>query len=205
LCQAFIDVVDARSGAIVVGPTTADRTLLCATELVAARFEDAQDLVHEGPSLDASTSGLVVVSPTEADRRDRWPGLAEVLTGTPTAMVQAIPMRPGAATIGVLTVHHEEGVSPSRSGQEMQFLTDAVGAAILGELPSPDHQGRLWSERDQVSQATGMVIAQLGLDPVDALAVLRAHAYAEGCSVLEVSARIVGRQLDFRIENKGDW
>ena len=36
-----------------------------------------------------------------------------------------------------------------------------------------------WSSRAGIHQATGMVIAQLGISPDDALAVLRAHAYAE--------------------------
>jgi hypothetical protein len=43
-----------------------------------------------------------------------------------------------------------------------------------------------------------MVIAQLGIPDVDALAVLRAHAYSTNQPLADVADQVVNRQLDFR-------
>jgi hypothetical protein len=98
--------------------------------------------------------------------------------------------------MGVLTVHNGPHLA-NEDDEELTFLADAIGAAIVGELPAHDDLSQLWSERDRVSQATGMVIAQLGISSADALALLRAHAFAQETSVVEVSRSVVERRLDF--------
>jgi hypothetical protein len=59
-----------------------------------------------------------------------------------------------------------------------------------------------WNSRARVNQATGMVMAQLRVSPDDALAVLRAHAYAHGRALSEVSDDIIGGGLDFRTSDQ---
>lgn len=197
LCLAFVRIAGGGDGAIVIGVSLSERTLLCATGEAAARFEDAQDLVHEGPSLDAFRTAEPVVSLSGEDRRRRWPQLAAATASFPVGAVHAIPIQPGPSVMGVFALHQGSGAATSLTMPEMQFLTDAVGTAILGDLPSPEGESRLWTERDQVSQATGMVVAQLGLDPADALALLRAHAFAHEASVVEVCRWVLQRDLDF--------
>jgi hypothetical protein len=46
-----------------------------------------------------------------------------------------------------------------------------------------------------VSQATGMLVAQLGVEPAEALVRLRAHAYATNRSATDVARDILDRQL----------
>ncbi len=197
LCRAYVDVVAARGGSICVGFSTTQRTVLCATSEDAARYEDAQDLVREGPSLDAYRTGDLVGVDTRHEHDRRWPVLSRSVPDEVLGSVRAIPMRPGAAPMGVLTVHHGDGGAPAHEPAELRFLCDAVGAAIIGDLDSAQDQRRLWSQRDRLSQATGMVVAQLDLGPEDALAVLRAHAFAQGTSVAEVAVAVVQRRLQF--------
>ena len=57
-----------------------------------------------------------------------------------------------------------------------------------------------WAEltalsRTEVSQATGMLVAQLEVEPAEALVRLRAHAYSTGRSATEVARDIVERRL----------
>lgn len=60
-----------------------------------------------------------------------------------------------------------------------QFLSDSVGAALLGDEASSTGEGlSSWASRATVHQATGMVVAQLGVSAEDALALLRAHAFS---------------------------
>jgi AmiR/NasT family two-component response regulator len=61
----------------------------------------------------------------------------------------------------------------------------------------------MWVTRDRISQATGMVVAQLRIAPADALALLRAHAFAHTTTIAEVSLAIVSRELDFT-DRQGD-
>jgi AmiR/NasT family two-component response regulator len=56
----------------------------------------------------------------------------------------------------------------------------------------------MWSARAELHQATGMVIAQLNIPADDALALLRAHAYAHDTTLGDVAQQVITRQLDFR-------
>ena len=69
-------------------------------------------------------------------------------------------------------------------------LADTVGLSLLGDLDSLD-----WAPRAEVHQATGMVTAQLRIPPGDALAVLRAHAYAQGTTVAAVASDLLDGRL----------
>jgi hypothetical protein len=200
MCVAFVELADADGGSITLGYASSERTLLCATNEAATRYEDAQDFLREGPSLDAFRTGDIVASLSAEDQRHRWPGLASSLTRLGTS-VRAIPIHPESSTIGVVTVH--DGAELSSDETELGFLADAIGAAIVGDLPNQD-ESRLWSERDRVSQATGMVIAQLGVSPADALALMRAHAFAHDTTVVAVSRSVVERKLDFSRRDRGE-
>ena len=74
-------------------------------------------------------------------------------------------------------------------------LLDADMAAAVGD---PDSNA--WAElnalsRAEVSQATGMLVVQLEVEPAEALVRLRAHAYSTGRSATEVARDIVDRRL----------
>jgi AmiR/NasT family two-component response regulator len=68
------------------------------------------------------------------------------------------------------------------------------------QAAAADPTSNAWAElhvlsRAEVSQATGMVVAQLGVDPAEALVRLRAHAYATGRSATDVAHDILERRL----------
>src|SRR4051812_17770811 len=141
MCRAFVQIVEATGGSITLGYATTERTLLCATDDASARFEDAQDFLREGPSLDAFRTGRIVASLSVEDQRHRWPGLASsVASGWRT--IRAIPMHPGTAVMGVLTIH--DGSRMLGDEGELGFLANAIGAAIIGELPAHDDESVLW-------------------------------------------------------------
>ena len=80
--------------------------------------------------------------------------------------------------------------------------SDAAALMLLGLRTDPDPEGdevwdRSWSKRAEIHQATGMVIAQLGINPTDAFARLRAHAFTEGVSLGDVARDVVARRLHF--------
>lgn len=126
--------------------------------------------------------------------------------------VLAVPIRPDDEVVGVLTFYAQprpaEAPRHPRAGlvvapEVAQFLADAVGVALLHDAQwHVNENAGPWASRSQVHQATGMVIAQLHVPSDDALALLRAHAFAQGISLLEVCAAVLRREVDFSL---GSW
>jgi len=198
LCTAFASIVGADGGSISLGFSPADRHVLCATDRQAEQIETLQDLLREGPALDAFRTRRSVALTGEPTSSGRWPLLIQALAdhGTVPA-IHAFPMQPTDDVIGVVTVHVTGGAELAVPGGDADFLADAVGVAILGQMNPDDWTDERWVVRDRISQATGMVVAQLRIGPDDALAVLRAHAFTEGATLSEVSGHVVARRLRF--------
>jgi len=115
--------------------------------------------------------------------------------------IDAFPMRPGRDTFGVLGIYSGTASGPAESHEAAQFLADAVGAALLRDPVPGEGSGLadgMWSTRAELHQATGMVIAQLRMPADDALAILRAHAYALDTTLADIAYQVVQRQIDFR-------
>jgi hypothetical protein len=109
--------------------------------------------------------------------------------------------------VGVLNLFRAQpGMFPSED------LAGAAAAAELAAIPLldlldddlraavDDPKSSAWAElntlsRAEVSQATGMLVAQLEIDPAEALVRLRAHAYATGRSATDVARDILDRRL----------
>ena len=76
----------------------------------------------------------------------------------------------------------------------LDLLSEALQAAV------GDPGSNSWAElttlsRAEVSQATGMLVAQLQVEPAVALVRLRAHAYVTGRSATDVARDILDRRL----------
>ncbi|MDQ3156988.1 MAG: ANTAR domain-containing protein [Actinomycetota bacterium] len=100
----------------------------------------------------------------------------------------------------MLTIHTAAGKSPNEGPQGRQFIANAVGAALLLD---PETEAReepaglsAWASRGPVNQAVGMVVAQLGVPPDDALALLRAHAFARDADLATVAGETIERRVD---------
>ncbi len=198
LCRAFTTFAQADGGAISLGFTTSERTVLCVTDDLVSVLEDVQDTLREGPSLDALRTAQPVVSRSWDEQLSRWPVLMRSAPpAVSSTLLYAFPMLPEDTLVGVVSLHVRRPRPLARPVDDLAFLADVVGAAIVGGVPDGDGDHVLWSERDKVSQATGMIVAQLGLIPADALAVLRAHAFAHEASVAQISRAVLARELIF--------
>lgn len=211
LCQAFGEVTGVQGAAITMGFDVSERVTLAATDAWVARMENLQDVLREGPSLDAFRSGTAVGGLTSDEQIDRWPMLCESLAEHEDFVLHAFPMKPDSIVLGVLAVYQTERRGLAVSALEAQFLADAVGIAVLGELDATaadshdaGYSPQSWGDQDRIAAATGMVVAQLRISPANALALLRAHAFAHDATVVEVSMWVVARELDFRAVDTGD-
>jgi hypothetical protein len=205
LCRAFTKLARADGGAISLGFATAERTVLCVTDELVSLLEDVQDTLREGPSLEALRTARPVVSESWDEQAGRWPVLMRSAPPTVSStLLYAFPMLPEDTLVGVVSLHVREDRPLAKPVDELSFLADVLGAAIVGGVPEDDGSHVLWSERDKISQATGMIVAQLGLSPADALAVLRAHAFAHEASVAEISRSVLARELIFSDPDERD-
>ncbi|MEW1952960.1 GAF and ANTAR domain-containing protein [Terrabacter sp. NPDC080008] len=200
LCRSATLVLGADGGAITIAYSSEDRVTLCVTDGSAARLEDLQDVLGEGPGHTAYRTGTQVLAIVGAGDA-RWPQFdASASEAFGKLGVHAIPIRPDHRTLGVLTCHLPPANELLLSPRMVQFLADAVGVALLRdpeahETETDDYRSP-WASRSRIHQATGMVVAQLGIDTGDALVLLRAHAFAQGTALDDIAEAVVGRVLD---------
>ncbi|MDN5763204.1 MAG: ANTAR domain-containing protein [Microlunatus sp.] len=200
MCRACVAILGVEGGSITLSYDTPQRITLCATDDLAERLDDLQEVIGEGPSYWAYAQGQQVHTEVDGGADARWPQFAEAVKREIGSMcIYAVPIIPGAEVIGVSTFYRRDRADLLLDPDTRRLLINAVGVALLGDpaLTATADESQSWTGRAEVSQATGMVMAQLRLAPADALALLRAHAYAQSTSLSEVSAAVVTRRLDF--------
>jgi len=197
VCEASRILVGGRGSSIsITSDDTDGRMTVAATDDLAAKLEDLQEVLGEGPSHQAYRDNEPVVTDLRDTASRRWPEFsrsARVVAGDIT--VHCFPMRPAGQLFGVFSVYATDELT--EPPELVQFLASAVGVAVLHNPESLHSQG-IWATRSVIHQATGMVVVQLRLPPDDALAMIRAHAFAHGATVHEIAEQIVDRRLDFR-------
>ncbi|WP_246080511.1 GAF and ANTAR domain-containing protein [Modestobacter altitudinis] len=182
-----------------------DRRLpLGASDAVSAEAERLQFTVGEGPCLAAHAEGRPLMA-DEATIRSRWPAFYDCLASTtPIRATLSLPLEDDLRDIGALDLYLVPPRDPGAlSLADAVAVTHEVAAAfaVVNERDRGHADGPAWLDapaagrRATVWQAIGMVNAALRLASPDALAVLRAHAYATGTTLDDLSARLVDRQV----------
>jgi ANTAR domain/GAF domain len=159
----------------------------------------------------------------------RWPVFATaVAEQTDVRALFALPLQLGTINLGVLDLYRTSP-GPLR-GDELRDVISAVDTATVMLLGTPlwtgggHRDGRdvdghhvdaesgeaarsdgVWwdggySDRAEVHQATGMILAQLGIPAQDAFARLRAYAFGHRRPLGEVARDVVARRLVFSEE-----
>ncbi|KGN39658.1 ANTAR domain-containing protein [Knoellia aerolata] len=200
LCQATVDLLGCDGGAITLAYTLLERVTLCTTNDTARILEEAQDVVGQGPGPDAFTTGVYqrFDLTVEDGPNPRWPLLeSQTLTALAPLVVHALPLGEPDHMLGVLTLH-QAGSTPPLDIDAARVVAKVLTAALLADAPTQHDLGHApWAERAEVHQATGMVVAQLGVPESDAIALLRAHAYSHDQSVTASAHAVLTRQLTF--------
>lgn len=201
LCRAAAATLDCDGGAITLEYTHVERVTLSATDDTALLVEQAQDVMGQGPGHDAFDTGVYHrFDLLDLDGPDpRWPLLeSDALTSLAPLVIHAVPMlQDGDAVIGVLTLY-QRGRDRDIDVDAALIVARVTATALLSDGPTMQDAGQgPWAERAEVHQATGMVVAQLGMHEEDALALLRAHAYSHDQSLGVSAHAVVTRQLTF--------
>ncbi|MFB9382072.1 GAF and ANTAR domain-containing protein [Pseudonocardia petroleophila] len=215
ICRACMAGLDVDGAVLSLLTTTGSRTTLWASDATAELIEELQFTLNEGACMEAAATGRPVLVPDlhHGTETARWPVFAAaVAEQTMVSALFALPLQWGAVNLGVLDLYR---IDPG--GLDAAQYRDALGAAdlaalmMLGQRTDPgtsggaDPAGGGWlteasDHRAEVHQATGMVLAQLGVGSVEALARMRAHAFVEQRLLVDVARDVVARRRRFTEE-----
>jgi hypothetical protein len=205
LCSAAARLLDAAGVGASLGASGDLRDsglqTVCATEGGQAG-EALQFDLGEGPSYTAHRTGWPVQVP-DLERDGAWPAFADAAAGVGLRAVFAFPLRSGSVGLGALTLYQQVAGELTSEQYADALVIARFALNLFTSLQAgrpPDELDRVFtdslSNAVEVHQASGVVSVQLGISVGAALAVLRAHAFAEGSSLAEVATQVVERRLE---------
>ncbi|MEP6817139.1 MAG: GAF and ANTAR domain-containing protein [Marmoricola sp.] len=164
----------------------------------ARRVDELQFSLGEGPGRDAFRGGQPVLVPDLERAVDRWPGYARAACAAGVLAAFAFPLHVGAARFGVLSFYSSAARMLTDDDVTDCLLFAELATELLLDSPASEPNGandpRLQNAldfRDEVYQAQGMVMVELGVSLIEALARMRAHAYAAEQDLAALAAEII--------------
>ena len=205
LCSPFLNSLPVSGASVAVMTASGARMTLCSSGVIAARIDELQFELGEGPQSSVARSGHIVMVPdVAAGGHDDWPVLGAALGELPVGAIFCVPIQMGAVTVGVATLysdrplmldHHQQTTalmiaSAIAAGAVQQAMVSASDDAAVESAAAP-------ALRREVHQATGIVLVQLDTTATIAYARLQAYAFANGITVLSVARDVVAGSLTF--------
>jgi hypothetical protein len=201
ICTACTTELDVTGSALALIVADEPRGAIIASDVVIDGVEDLQYSLGEGPAIDAHREQRPVDEPALASS-ERWPVFGPSAAELGLGAVFAFPLRVGSSGFGALDLYRDSAGALAAADHADALGMAEVASTLLVHLQLEARPGdmapllsRMVDRRSIVHQAVGMVSVQLGVAVGDAHTVVRAHAFAEGRSVLEVAADVVARRL----------
>ena len=204
LCGAVVRSLPASGAALSVMTPDGDRGLVIASDRTSRLMAELQVTLGEGPVIDAyALRRPVLESRLDGDPMIRWPSFAPAAIAAGVHAVFAFPLQMGAARLGVLDLHRADAgeLSVDALRKALTFAEVAV-MTLLDDRRPPNDSGsgplgleQAMADQSELYQAQGMVKVQLGVSLGEAMARIRAHAYASDRSLTDVAHGIVTREL----------
>jgi hypothetical protein len=205
LCRFAVDEMALSGCALVLMSAEESATVLAGAGQHARSVTGLQMELGEGPCLQAYASGVPVLLPDlAAENANRWPTFAAAALAIGVQAEFSLPLSVGPGGIGTLDLCRD---TPGMLSEEQ--LADALVAADIARdavLYQPYAQGgpdlaellaMIGTDRVVIHQATGMIAVQLDETMSNALARLRAAAFASGRSIYAIAQDVVERRVRF--------
>lgn len=208
VCRGGVELFDQDTCAVVLMSGNDMGSLAAAYGPGSEVAADLQFALGDGPCLTSYRDGTSVVVPDLA-APSLWPGFAAAAVAEGVHAVTVLPMRVGGIRLGVLYLAN--GTSGEILGEALRDVYELAQLATLVVLDQQQDRRDLlagaaaneeWAHRSVVHQATGMVSAQLEVPLDDALARLRATAYATERPLYDLAVDVVDRRV--RLTNDGE-
>ncbi|MFE6484245.1 ANTAR domain-containing protein [Streptomyces sp. NPDC057757] len=195
--------------AVSLGTNGALTELVWSTAGRSAELEDAQCTLGEGPGFDAYRHRTLVAA-TDLERVDprRWPAFLPEAGRLGVRALFCFPLHLGAVSLGVLTAQRSVP-APLNAVQtdDALVLAAAITAALIRDSGKRESfaqaEPHTALHRAAVHQAAGIISVQASVSLVEAMAILRAHAYRAEAPLLSTAEDVVARRLHFRDNRDG--
>jgi hypothetical protein len=159
----------------------------------------------EGPCLHAHAHGIPVLLPDlSAESASRWPAFAAAALAAGVHAEFSLPLTVGPGGIGTLDLCRDRtGMLSDEHMADALVAADIARDAVLYRQYAPGGPGlpellaTAGTDRIVIHQATGMIAAQLDDTIANALARLRAAAFASGRPMDDLARDVVERRVRF--------
>jgi len=185
---------------------------LSASDAQAARIDELQFDLGEGPCWDAMATARPVLAPDlRAHPSASWPAFSRAILDDDLGAIFAFPLVVGPLRIGAVDLYSRQPTeltaTQSRQASEMAGVVSrrVLRRAIMRMTHDEgvdDRPGNAFSRR-VIHQATGMVLSQLDVAIDDARLVIEGHAFASNRSMMDVASDIVDGTLNFSVQGDG--
>lgn len=210
LCSACVEVLSVDGAAISLVDAGGTRGTFGSSSPLSRQLDEYQFTFGEGPCLDAVRLGRPVLVPDLGGAGGRrWPVFSGAAVDSGVEAIFALPVAIASAPVGALDLFRRRTGTLDDDDLDGGLLAAELATLPLLDLMTADVQwqdagegGAGWDElgsleRVEVYQATGMIMGQLDVGPAEALARLRARAFADGRSASETAWAVVERRLSF--------
>jgi GAF domain-containing protein len=177
---------------------------------LAARLDELQFDLSEGPCWDAMRQGRPVLEPdVKSHPRRDWPAFSRALAEHEVGAIFAFPLAFGPLQIGAMDLYcGTPRELSSREERQSSILASHISRIVLDRAIRRADEPDILGPEDQFSrrlihQATGMVLAQLDISPEDARLLIQGHAFAHNRSMRDIAEEILERRLDFSNQADG--
>jgi hypothetical protein len=159
----------------------------------------------EGPCLHAHAHGIPVLLPDlSAESANRWPAFAAAALAAGVHAEFSLPLTVGPGGIGTLDLCRDRtGMLSDEHMADALVAAEIARDAVLYQQYAPGGPGlpellaAAGTDRIVIHQATGMIAAQLEDTIANALARLRAAAFASGRPMYDLAQDVVERRVRF--------
>ncbi len=209
LCRPFLRALPITGASISTLGAPFGTETVCASDERAARIDELQFDLGEGPCWQALSTRRPVLTADIKNPSTTWPMFSRALDSTEVGGLFAFPMFIGSLNIGAVDLYSARAGDLSASQvDDATVLVSLAARQVLrralsarpGRTDVIDDEGY---SRRVVHQATGMLLAQLDLPAADALLVLRGYAFSHGRTVRDVATDVVARKITIPAEYDG--
>lgn len=205
LCHPFLAALPVTGVSVAALVGSGARLTLCSSDAVAARVDELQFELGEGPQFSASRFGNLIGIPDVAQHLHHdWPVFGAALHELPIGALFSVPIRMGAVTLGVASLYCSvpRVLSAAQTSTALAIASAAVGPLTSQAMRSATDEIDVESQmapasRREVHQATGMVLVQLNTTATIAYARLQAYAFANMKTLQQVAHEVVSGVLSF--------
>jgi hypothetical protein len=211
VCRASTAALGLRGAAVHVMAGTGAAGVAACSDAEARAVAELQFTANEGPAWVAFHTRRPVLVPVLEAAVDRWPGFASLAMARGVRAVFCLPLQQGAVSLGVLDLYADRGgpLEADRLAMGVAFARAATDVLLDGD--TVDRAGELdaglsasFVDRARIHQAQGMVMVDLQVSLAEALARMRARAFASDASLLDVADQVIAGILTADTWTSGD-